>query len=496
MPQEPAGGQLLFSVAGVIQSFSAAPIHGTEPGRQPGIMVQHSEKRSHSRLSRRTGRGQLTLVEHALCPLDSRSSLVPNLVYDTCFSFTDKVRCRRQATVRVYGPHGLSAHDEFYLWGLLALTLAQDSPDPEFHATPHYCLRQLGILDQRTNRGGQQYLQFAKAVERLSLVRYQADSFFDPLRGEHRKVSFGFFSYNLPNDPASNRAWRISWDRVFFEMAAAVRGSFHFDLDLYRQLDPATRRLFLFLCKLFYRRTVTQSLELRHLAVDVLGFASSVASRDLKAKVARCITALAEREVVKTGATPPFRRASNGDWSVVLERGRYFQQRASDQARAITSPIDEQLQRIGFDDRAVRWLNRTISFAILREWSDITLAALEKHGRSFFRKNACAYFLDNVKAAAQGTRSPPDWWHELRKQELDFTPRRQKKQRKSPGQGASFPAPTGSLFDQVRDQVLQAFISAGQPADLASANSEKFAQEALRQGINGDFASALRKVIG
>jgi hypothetical protein len=95
------------------------------------------------------GIGQLTLVEHALCPLNPRVSLVE-----------------------------------------LALTLSEPEPEIEFCATPHFCLRKLGVIDQFAKRGGRQYRQFTQAIERLSLVRYRNDKFYDPLRGEHRRVSF------------------------------------------------------------------------------------------------------------------------------------------------------------------------------------------------------------------------------------------------------------------------------------------------------------------
>ncbi len=160
-----------------------------------------------------TGLGQLTLIEHALCPLDPRAALVANLVHEVEYGFTDTHRQQRRAQARLSCPLGLSAHDEFYLWGLLALTLGQRPADPEFCATPNYCLRQLGVIDPHARRGGYQYQQFAQAVERLALVRYRADHFYDPVRAERRKVSFGFFSYTLPLAPHSSRAWRFSENR-------------------------------------------------------------------------------------------------------------------------------------------------------------------------------------------------------------------------------------------------------------------------------------------
>src|SRR5436190_16250765 len=133
---------------------------------------------------RRLGRGmtQLSLVEHALCPLDDQASLKSNLVHSAAYFFSDRTGARRKATARVLCPEGLSAHDEFYLWGLLALIFSQPEPSIEFSATPHYCLRQLGLIERGFHRGGENYRLFRDAIERLSAVTYQNDNFYDPMR--------------------------------------------------------------------------------------------------------------------------------------------------------------------------------------------------------------------------------------------------------------------------------------------------------------------------
>ncbi len=55
---------------------------------------------------------------------------------------------------------------------------------------------------------------------------------------------------------------------------------------------------------------------------------------------------------------------------------------------------------------------------MIEQWADITLAARERQGESFYTNSPQAYFIDNLKAAKASRRTPPDWWHELRKQEL------------------------------------------------------------------------------
>jgi hypothetical protein len=320
--------------------------------------------------------GQLTLVEHALCPIDTRASLVDNLVFDTGFFFTDAHRHSQFAQTNVLCPLGLCAGDEFYLWGLLALTCAHRRDDGILCATTHYLLRQLGLIDQHARRGGRQYQQFAVAIERLSFVRYRSDQFYDPIRAEHRKVSFGFLSYSLPIDPQSSRAWRIAWDPIFFELVRPIGGHFWFDLATYRQLDPACRRLFLFLCKVFARRTMTPRMPLRHLGESVIGFAPSLVTRDLKAKVQRCVVRLAQREVVSP-AGGSFQKHGRGEYSLTLRRGRYFDRPRNIPSGVASSdtPLHEPLLAIGFDESTIGRLLRKFPHRLLQEWADITLAA-------------------------------------------------------------------------------------------------------------------------
>jgi hypothetical protein len=317
---------------------------------------------------------QLTLVEHSRRPLGPAASLVDNLVHDSAFFYMDRNRHFRQARARIISPAGLSASDEFYLWSLLALTFAQPQADANLFATPHYCLRQLGVIDQRARRGGHQYQQFAKAIERLSQVTYLNDRFYDPVRAEHRKVSFGFLSYSLPLDPESSRAWRIVWDPIFFDLVRAAGGSFRFDLATYRELDFASRRLFLLLSKILSRRQNSPRFELRHLAVNVLGFAPTIATRDLKVKVWRCVERLTELQVVKPlDKENLFSTTKRGEYVLVLERGDYFTKRRTAGTRPTVpdTAIHDLLRGLGFDDRGICRLLRRFPMSMLREWTDI-----------------------------------------------------------------------------------------------------------------------------
>jgi len=108
----------------------------------------------------RSGLAQLSLIEHALCSLDPALSLRQNYRHETGYFYTRDGN-RRFANVAVSAALGLSSRDEYFLWGLLALTFNQAQPSIEFLATPHYCLKKLGYFE---GKGGKQYADGAVAL--------------------------------------------------------------------------------------------------------------------------------------------------------------------------------------------------------------------------------------------------------------------------------------------------------------------------------------------
>ena len=193
-------------------------------------MPRRSPKSQHGRVAIGTARAQLSLIEHALCPLDPSASLRNAGLHVVQYDFTAAHRKRKTATASVASPFGLSANDELYLYGLLALTFAQKEPTIDFYATPHYFLRRLGLVDPKSEQG-KRYEVFRSAIRRLAGVVYQNDRFYDPIRGEHRDVAFGFLKYSLPHDPGSSRAWHFIWDPQFFRFCQALGGSLQFDFE-------------------------------------------------------------------------------------------------------------------------------------------------------------------------------------------------------------------------------------------------------------------------
>ena len=272
-------------------------------------------------VAKTSGVGQLSLVEHALCPLDTRRSLMPNQVFQSGYFYSDQSRKRKRASVKVYCPLGLSPQDELNLWGMLALTLANKDSDGSLFATRYYILSQMGIINSKGKRGGRQYTEFEASLQRLSMVTYRSDGFYDAVRAEHRKVSFGFLSFSAPEDDRSDRPWRIAWDPVFFDLVKPIGGALRFNFELYSEMDFASRRLFLFMAKIFRRRTTTPRLTLKELAIGILGYAPKVEPRNLRVKVNRTIKRLEEIGILAKHEDHILRK-KNDTYSVLLHRGR------------------------------------------------------------------------------------------------------------------------------------------------------------------------------
>jgi len=295
------------------------------------------------------------------------------------------------------------------------LTLSQPDDRSDLVATPHWCLKQLEIVNSGSGRGGEQYRLFRDALRRLSVTSYLCDAFYDPIRAEHREISFHFFSYNLPANPSSSRVWRLSWNQTFFELAKHGASHLRFDLELYRSLDPASRRLFLLVSKIFHRRATLPQFGLRYLAVEALGFSPDVAMRDLRMKVLRCLKRL---DACGVTCNSEVTRVAKNRYVINAQRGRHFDRdTVSESNSRELQPVLETLIGIGFDIGAANRLICRYPVRLLEEWADITQAKRERQGRGAFRRTPMAFFVDSVSKAHKGQRTPPDWWHELRRAE-------------------------------------------------------------------------------
>jgi hypothetical protein len=434
------------------------------------------------------GHAQLSLVEHALCPLGVGASLDRPYVHETRYWYSDENRHRKEARVRVTCPDGLSPADEFYLWGLLSLTFSQPQPTADFYATPYYCLRRLGSINTSANRGGKNYDLFRSAISRLSTVSYRNDHFYDPTRGEHRDVGFGFLSYSLPLDPGSSRAWRFAWDPIFFEFCSALRGALLFDFRTYRRLDEASRRLYLLLRKIFWRNETSPVFELRDIAVHTIGFSATHETYELKRKLWSCMQRLAKEGIIRlppgtTGVGDCFSKTGKGRYLVQLHRGPHFEGTTPDAAALdpAESALYEPLATIGFEPTAIRRILAAYDPRLVADCADMTLAARERFGPQFFKNSPQAYFTDNIQKQSRRERTPPDWWRALRAEE-------ERRRRETAGEDR----PEGNrteekfrqyleteareTFEQVMSSVFRDFKAAGQSDPTAKQNARRMAE--------------------
>jgi hypothetical protein len=226
---------------------------------------------------------------------------------------------------------------------------------------------------------------------------------------------------------------------------------------------------------------------LRHLAVNVLGFASTIATRDLKVKVRRCVKRLTDLQVVKPFAKESlFSTTKRGEYVMVLERGGYFTKRRTADTRPTVpdTAIHDLLRGLGFDDRGICRLLRRFPMPMVREWTDITQSARELFGAGFFKKSPQAFLVDNLKNAVRGYKTPPDWWHEVRRAEA----RTQAKSHAPNAEMALNAAPDLSnearqAYERIAKDMFAVFRAGGQPESAAKENAEKFAREYSQRGM-------------
>src|SRR5436309_2539935 len=353
----------------------------------------------------REGIAQLSILETALWPL--RGGKLSSSLFASTYEFSvgDK---RQTANVTTYSPEGLQSIDEYVLWGLLGLSLDRPQPESTLLATPYWIIKQLGM-----SMGGFQYDQLRASLERLATVGYQNTGFFNPVTQQHERVTLHFFSSFIPTkgrhgNIATDRVWRIEWDSHFFQLCRATGGSLLFDLDLYRQLKPASRRLFLKLKDRFWRSNRVH-MNVDDLTINGLGFSAERPLKKRKYDLTQCIRELLDYGIIELGSgqTDPhdlFLKRSKGCYVVVFYEGEYFRQARSErvlrQQNAITAdPLYEPLKKIGVDDAAIKRIFKQRTRAMIQKWVRITDAAMHEKPVGFpgFRKSPAAFFIDAVE---------------------------------------------------------------------------------------------------
>jgi hypothetical protein len=237
----------------------------------------------------------------------------------------------------------------------------------------------------------------------------------------------------------------------------------------------------LFLSKVYARRQTTPRMNVRHVGEHVIGFASSLGIRNMKVKVARAVMRLVECSVIEPCAEL-FTKHGKGDYSLTLTRGSYFAKTpASRRPTAFKdSPLYESLAAIGFDGPAAERLLRQFSANVLREWADITLAAKERFGMKFFSRSPQAYFVNNVQQAAAGSRTPPDWWHDLRKAERLAAEKQALKVAVASDPQDNLEEQSQKTFERIRDELFGHFLAGG----VSETDARRRAEQVARQHVS------------
>ena len=318
------------------------------------------------------------------------------------------------ANVTVSCPFGLAPSDELLLWGLLSLTLSDDKPSTTFYATRNYVLEQLGLPT-----GGSYYSVFDAACRRMEFTTYENTAFYDPIRGELCDTRFGFFKRRKPTGDQTERGDRFIWDQQFFDFAKHAYGRMKFPFQQYQRYSPGARRLFLLLRKFFHRQAETPEFDVFDLAVNKLGLSPRTRVPDLKKAINSYAQELLDDGVLElpSGAAhfrDSYVKHAKGEYGLRFHRGPKALREETVAANSRGSALAVLLRDLEVSPSGIRWTLAHAGGDAIREWIDITLAAKE---RGLIKTTPAAFFMDNIKQSIAGSRQPPDWWREIRKQE-------------------------------------------------------------------------------
>jgi hypothetical protein len=150
------------------------------------------------------------------------------------------------------------------------------------------------------------------------------------------------------------------------------------------------------------------------------------------------------------------------------------------------SPLVEPLEKIGFDRATIRRILAEFPPRLIAEWSDITLAAVD---RKLIRESPPAYFQHYIRQAKDQKTTPPDWWRELQKQErakqLD-RPQWSASQSEQAAFEQYLQSEARDAFENVMDRLFQQLQADGQDKSEARSNADRFARMHLSRQFRTD----------
>jgi hypothetical protein len=210
--------------------------------------------------------------------------------------------------------------------------------------------------------------------------------------------------------------WRIEWSPMFFKMCQATGGTLLFDLDLYRDLTPAARRLFLKLKDRFWR-SKRVFLNVDDLTIHGLGFSADRPLKKRKYDLVSCIRELLDHQIIELGRGQRdprdlFLKRGKGVYVVQFFEGAYFRRPLAERSLAekqavADDPLYQPLRAIGVDEAGIRRLFKQYARGLIQQWIRITDAATHERPRGFpgFKASPAAFLIDGI----QNQRMPPNW---------------------------------------------------------------------------------------
>ena len=179
---------------------------------------------------------------------------------------------------------------------------------------------------------------------------------------------------------------------------------------------------------MFWRNDHSPAFELRQLGVNTLGFAETLATKEIKQKLVRVAQTLLDHEIIALPAEVAsvrglFTKRAKGVHVVQFPRGVYFERVTQPVTfSADESPPVEPLEKIGFDRATIRRLIvGEFPPRLIAEWSDITPPEIERwimgRLRPSFRRCSASNRLPLRRTFAAGHRETcrRGWWPSMRR---------------------------------------------------------------------------------
>jgi hypothetical protein len=90
--------------------------------------------------------------------------------------------------------------------------------------------------------------------------------------------------------------------------------------------------------------------------------------------------------------------------------------------------------------------------------------------------------VDNLNHASKGNRTPPDWWHDLRRsEEIKRGKVAREKRNTKRGRTTSVPEKAIASLDEIQETIFDTLLATGQTTDQASENSKQFLKALMRK---------------